>query len=66
MKKVSIDNGNTFVSPSEAVKGMDWDTIVNYMDDDKREEVAFKFAPCADVEFLTEYLKIANDDLIIG
>ena len=66
MKRISIDNGIHFVEPEEAVHGVDWDTIVHYMDDETREAVNAELAPCTEVEFLTRYLELANDDLIIG
>ena len=65
MKQISINNGATFVDPKEAIKGMDWDVIVNMMDDDTREEVAAEGCD-AEEEFLARYLEIAPCDLIIG
>ena len=35
-----------------------WESIVNLMDDDKREEAHLRVAPCTDKEFLEEYLKL--------
>lgn len=66
MKQISINNGSSFVKPVEAIKNIDWDVIVNAMDDEIRESVHFDIAPCTDLEFLEEYLKKANEDLIIG
>ena len=66
MKKISINNGNTFVTPEEAIHEMDWDTIVSHMDDHTREKTHGEMAPCSDVEFLKKYLENATDDLIIG
>lgn len=66
MKQISIDNGNTYVTPAEAIRDMDWDVIVNSMDDETREAVAADLAPCTEEEFLTEYLARANEDLVIG
>ena len=34
------------------------DTIVSYMDDDKREEVHAELAPCTNEEFLKRYLEL--------
>jgi len=66
MKKLSIDNGNSYTTKfSKAIKKLGWDTIVNFMDDDIREK-ATNIAPCTDREFLIYYLKLANDNLIIG
>ena len=65
-KQISIDNGNTFITPAEVVKDMDWDTIVNAMDDEIREKVHAELAPCTNTEFLNRYLELASEDLIIG
>ena len=35
-----------------------WETIVNYMDDDKRETVHFELAPCSEKEFLERYVEL--------
>lgn len=64
--KISIDNGRTFITPEEAILREDWDTIVHYMDDDARESAHRDLAPCGPLEFLTEYLRRACCDLIIG
>lgn len=66
MKKISIDNGTTYIEPAEAIETIGMDAIVNVMDDDLREAVHADLAPCSDVEFLTEYLRRADDNLIIG
>jgi len=66
MKRISINNGNSFVTVAEALKKFDLETIANYMDDEARETANSNVAPCDDETFLTEYLKIANEDLIIG
>lgn len=65
MKQISINNGATFVEPKEAIANMDWDVIVNMMDDDTREEVAAEGYDTEE-EFLSRYLEIAPCDLIIG
>ena len=70
--RLSIDNGNTFMSVYELPNGnfpkcgVSWDAVVALMDDDTREEVHDNFAPCSEMEFLKEYLKRATEDLIIG
>lgn len=38
-----------------------WEAIVNLMNDDIRERVAFELAPCTEVEFLKRYLEIDLD-----
>ena len=45
---------------------INWDIVAQYMDDDTREEVHAYFAPCTEEEFLTEYLRRAPHDLVIG
>lgn len=66
MAQISIDNGHSYVTASEALETISLDTMTNYMDDDTREAVHNELAPCTDVEFLTRYLEFAPDDLIIG
>ena len=66
MARISIDNGTNWISPESAIEEIGLDTIVNYMDDDTREDAHAELAPCTDLEFLTRYLEIAPEDLIIG
>jgi hypothetical protein len=66
MKRISIDNGNSWTTPEAAIATLGLDVIVNYMDDDDRERTHLEMAPCTDLEFLTRYLEIAKDDIIIG
>lgn len=66
MKRVSIDNGISFVTPTEALHCIDIDTMSTYMIDTIREQVHAELVPCTDIEFLTRYLELANNDLIIG
>lgn len=66
MKQISINNGATYTTPAEALGEISIDTMAEYMDDDTREAVHNELAPCSDVEFLTRYLELAPDDLIIG
>lgn len=66
MKQISIDNGLTFVTPEEAIKGMRWEVIAHYMEDEAREAVHDELAPCTDLDFLTRYLQVADHDLVIG
>ena len=65
MKRISIDNGANYITPEEAVQSGLWDAIVNFMDDDTREAVAYEGYD-DNVAFLTRYLELADDDLIIG
>lgn len=66
MKRISVDNGHSFVSIEEALSEISIDTMAVYMDDDTREAVAFELAPCSDHSFLRRYLEIAPFDLVIG
>lgn len=67
---ISLDNGHSFQTAAEAMPEIRernmWDTVVRYMDDETREAVAYDLAPCSNAEFLTEYLRRAADDLVIG
>lgn len=67
---ISLDNGNTWLTAEEAISEIQerrlWDAIVEMMDDDIRERVHNKLAPCSEVKFLEEYLKEAKTPLIIG
>ena len=66
MAGISMNNGQSFIEPMEAIKRADWQTIVNMMDDETRETVHAEMAPCTELEFLTRYLELAQADLIIG
>lgn len=66
MKRISIDNGHTYITPAEALTVMDIDALAEYMDDNTREIVHNELAPCTDVAFLRRYLALAPSDLIIG
>lgn len=66
MKRISVDNGNSFVFVKKALKKVDFDTICFYMDWKAQMRTHIKNAPCSEEEFITEYLKIAPCDLIIG
>lgn len=69
MAQISMDNGLTFHDPeelSELPLGEYWDTLVEFMDDDIREQVHEELAPCTDEDFLRRYLELAKEDLILG
>ena len=66
VRRVSIDNGNRFVYPEEALAYMNLDAMVPYMDDDAAADAAQTFAPCSDLVYLVAYLNRAPADLIIG
>lgn len=70
MKQISLNNGHSYMTAAEAMPEIEernlWDVIVNFIDDDTRETVHAELAPCTTLEFLTRYLEIAPDNLIIG
>ena len=70
MKHISLDNGRTYMTAHAAIGQILsdnlWDTVAQYMDDDTREEGHAYYAPCTEEEFLTEYLRRAPEDLVIG
>ena len=70
MKRISLDNGHTFLSVCEAFLEIArqnlWGAVVAAMDDETRERTHAAVAPCSNEEFLEEYLARANEDLIIG
>lgn len=70
MKRISLDNGHTFLSARgaflEIAERKLWDVVVAAMDDETRERTHAAVAPCSNEEFLEEYLARANEDLIIG
>lgn len=70
MVMISIDNGREFMSANEAMpmiteRGL-WEAVVSMMDDDIRERVHAELAPCSEEDFLTRYLDLATEDLVIG
>lgn len=71
--QISLDDGNTLYDSDDVEEIMDeieerdlWDQIVELMDDETRESVHRDYAPCSNKMFLEEYLRRAEDDLIIG
>ena len=70
MKQISLNNGRSYMDVDEAMTEIMerslWETVVSLMDDGIREAVADDMAPCSEEEFLTEYLKRADDDLVLG
>lgn len=65
-RRVSVDNGETWVSPVEALTFVDLRAMVEYMDVETMEAVHNDAAPCSDLDFLTAYLAKAPADLVIG
>lgn len=75
-RMVSLNNGRTFLDAEEAIEAMmqdgeawfaaNWNALVQFMDEDAREQVHAELAPCGELEFLKRYLEIAPEDLILG
>ena len=66
---ISIDNGTNYMTAAEAAQTLtdiQYQMIVNIMDDDLREQIHMELAPCTREQFLALYLERANDDLVIG
>ena len=66
MKSISINNGHSFCAAEDAIAAVGFDLIVASMDDETRESIHNKLAPCSEIEFLTAYLEVAPEDIIIG
>lgn len=66
MKNISVNNGNTYCTVKEALEKHSLDVMLNYMEDEACEQVHNELAPCSDEKYLTRYLEIAKNDLIIG
>ena len=66
MKQISINNGVSYTTIEDAIATVGMDTIAMMMDDEIREQVANDIAPCTDEEFVAEYLRRTEEDLIIG
>lgn len=72
--RISLDNGATWMTAEEAVEDLrngsdfsgDWETIVDHMDDELREYVHNELGECTEEEFLSRYLELSPDDLIVG
>ena len=76
MKKINFSNGSSsyWFAADEAENalsfakenGISFEAIACVMDDDLREAVHFDLAPCTESEFLAEYLRRSDADLIVG
>ena len=69
MKRLSLDNGATFIDVESLQQIVDyWDRIIDAMDDEIRERVHQESIhwDWSDLEFLLCYLDNAPEDLIIG
>ena len=69
-KHISLDNGHTYLTANEAINEIMernlWDAVVMMMDDDLREALHDRLSPCTEHQFLAEYLRLADYDLVIG
>ncbi|MBT9174230.1 MAG: hypothetical protein DDT21_02641 [Syntrophomonadaceae bacterium] len=70
MKLISLNNGTSYLSVDEAMpliyRRKLWDKVVNLMDSSIREQVRSESITCTRKHFLTRYLELASDDLILG
>lgn len=64
--RISVNNGNTYCTPTEAVNAVGIDAIVAMMDDEIRNLVDHIFVGSTDADFIDLYLALADTDLIIG
>ncbi len=65
LKRISLNNGYTFVEPEEAVKREKWSDILCMMDDTTRKQVEKDCSPDDKIAFLKRYLELAPDHLIL-
>lgn len=65
-RRISVDNGATWISPVEALSFIRLEVMVEYMEMDTMEAVNRDLAHCSDLDYLTEYLRRAKADLVIG
>lgn len=67
---ISLNNGRTWVDADEAMEEINarnmWGAVVAVMNDETREAVHNDIAPCTESEFLAEYLRRAEDGLVVG
>ena len=68
MANISINNGRSYCTPAEAIAALGMGVIASWMDPETREALANEWQGEADdcIGFLTEYLRRAPYDLIIG
>lgn len=68
MANISINNGHSYCTPTEAIAALGMDEITSWMDPETREALANEWqGDTGDyIGFLTEYLRRAPYDLIIG
>jgi hypothetical protein len=72
MARISIDNGNSYIDHNEvaelreAIDYVGWDVIVEVMDDDVRERCHMESDATDEPEWLADYLRMADEDLVIG
>jgi len=71
MRKISLDNGNTFLGFDEAMAELPncnfgVGTILHYADDDLLKEVNDNGFYDTQEELLEAYLKVAEEDIIVA
>ena len=72
MAQISFDNGVSFCNPEDVdglrdgIACVGWDTIVERMDNETRERCHMKNDTTDEAEWLCDYLRMADEDLVIG
>jgi hypothetical protein len=69
MARRSVNNGTSYVDLSD-LSDDDLETLfvplMNLGEDEAREQTHSELAPCTTREFMTRYLELAKEDLLIG
>jgi len=55
------DEDFEYIKTAEELLKLGMDTLVNYMDDELREQVHRELAPCTDAEFLVRYMELHRE-----
>lgn len=66
MKRISVDNGHSFVEPEEALERVPMTVIIEYMDTEAYIDTVMNGNYTDNLGFLLYYLANAPADLIIG
>ena len=65
-KRISVDNGNSYCTPSQAIKRLPWEEIYNALDPELADLVHLEMYPCSQAAFLRRYLELSWYDIVIG
>lgn len=64
--RISIDGGLSWTTPEKAIGKTRWEEITTAMDSRFRRIIEKESTPCSELEYLTKYLEIAIDDIIVS